>query len=115
MSVATARIATWTKSRGIAPRHATTTSRPAVDPAPAAPLREELAWRMRAMDVRTEKQETIELILENPVYMPDSGMVESLRKSLMGLSLSDLSNLRTIIDLKVEMDVKALSKHRCKD
>lgn len=48
-----------------------------------------------------QKAEQIAAILDNPTYGPDSGVYKLLVKALGGLSFSDLSNLKTIIGLKV--------------
>lgn len=42
----------------------------------------------------------INKILDNPVYLPESGMRKNLVKSLTKLSLNDLQNLKLVIDLK---------------
>jgi hypothetical protein len=41
-------------------------------------------------------------ILENSVYMPDSGLMQNLAGSLAKLSKSDLVNLDLIIKLKIQ-------------
>ena len=47
-----------------------------------------------------KKEMTIARVLKNSVYMDDSGLFASLRKALRKMSVSDLSNLETLIGIK---------------
>ncbi len=48
------------------------------------------------------KRKQIAEILENPTYMPDSGVIEQLTERLMGLSGNNIALLKMVIDLKVQ-------------
>jgi hypothetical protein len=51
--------------------------------------------------VELSKEERIDRILANSVYLPESGLVCKLRIALRKLSANDLCNLSVIIELKV--------------
>ena len=55
--------------------------------------------KMRQTEPET-KDDLLDELLANSVYMPDSGMVVQLRKSLSKLSKSDLINLLVLVDVK---------------
>ena len=46
-----------------------------------------------------EKLELIRTILDNPVYVYESGLIQNLKKALLKLSLNDLQNLQLIISM----------------
>ncbi len=48
------------------------------------------------------KLESITYILDNPVYLLESGTVKRLTKRLMKMSLSDLQSLEMIVGFKVD-------------
>jgi len=47
----------------------------------------------------TEKLDVIASILENSVYMPESGMVKKLTNALLPLSLDNLNSLNLIVSM----------------
>lgn len=47
-----------------------------------------------------EKEALVARILENPTYLPESGVVRRLRRRLLQLSKDDLAMLRIIVDIK---------------
>lgn len=51
---------------------------------------------------KVDKQEVIARILKQDVYLPASGMIRQLTKSLSRLSPSDLENLELIFALKCD-------------
>jgi len=58
------------------------------------------------MTFNEEKAKLIQEILANSIYLPESGLIVWLAKSLDKLSYSDLINLNDIIMIKVRDSVK---------
>ena len=52
------------------------------------------------------KNQVIDQILDNHVYLPESGMCKDLRKALLKFSFSQLTALNLIITLKYTQDVE---------
>lgn len=53
------------------------------------------------MTITEKKNKEIDMILQNPVYMPDSGLYLSLHAYLMRLPLGTIENLCVLISIKV--------------
>lgn len=56
--------------------------------------------RYRVKNTRAYKLALVKAILANPSYSADSGLIRDLQKKLMGLSCSDLGNLKLVLDLQ---------------
>ena len=59
-----------------------------------------------------DKDARINMLLKNPVYLPDAGMIVNLRKALRKMSLNDVCNLSLIVDLKTDAAVADAAKER---
>lgn len=64
---------------------------------------------MGLASVQATKEKYVAEILENSVYMPDSGLYQRLKERLLKMAKDDLSSLALVIRLKVD-DAKSLVK-----
>jgi hypothetical protein len=57
------------------------------------------------VSIQPAKKAAIAKILDNPVYMPDSGLIKRLATALARSSVSDLHNLELVISLRITQAV----------